>query len=139
MELWNIMDIDDSGQQLTITFSYTQKNFKIALVCARCNQLDRLELWESIQFLSSQNNLPWIFGGDFNVILNEEKKLCRLPFTTIEAIDFINCINQSGLLELKFTGSNYTQWNGQIGNECIIKRLDRILMNQQFMDILLSI
>lgn len=34
-----------------------------------------------------------------------------------------------------FSGSKYTLWNGRIDKACIFKRLDRILVNQEFLDL----
>ena len=44
-------------------------------VYARDNVLERLELWEDLENAAEGNQLPWIVGGDFNVITNEEEKL----------------------------------------------------------------
>lgn len=79
--------------------------------------------------------MPWVVGGNFNVILNEDEKLVGLPFTTTKAIDFASCISSCALQELKFTSSNYTWWNGRIERDCIFKRLDKVLINQEFLDI----
>lgn len=78
-------------------------------------------------------DIPWIVGGDFNVILNEEEKMGGL-FEQQEAIDFALCINNCSLIEPKFSRSNYTWWNGRIEKKCIFKRLDRVLVNNVFLD-----
>ncbi|KAG5583446.1 hypothetical protein H5410_054073 [Solanum commersonii] len=36
--------------------------------------LERLELWEEMEELAGNIQIPWLVGGDFNVILNEEEK-----------------------------------------------------------------
>lgn len=73
-------------------------------------------------------------GGDFNVILHEEEKMGGLTFTQQEEVDFAQCINNCALTE-NFTGSNFTWWNGRINEGCILKRLDRILVNFDFLEI----
>jgi len=77
-------------------------------------------------------------GGDFNVILNAEEKLGGLPFVHSEASDFAHCVNNSALMELPTTRSKFTWWNGRIEEGCIFKRLDRVLVNQEFLDLLPS-
>ncbi|XP_055831093.1 uncharacterized protein LOC129900189 [Solanum dulcamara] len=72
-------------------------------------------------------------GGDFIVIVNEEK-LGGLPFTQHEAYNFTQYINNCGLSEVKLTGSKYTWWNGRIEEDCMLKRLDRIMGNSTFMN-----
>ncbi|KAG5599847.1 hypothetical protein H5410_031217 [Solanum commersonii] len=121
--------IIDSYQQITMTFSNDNKLLLITAVYARCNTLERLELWEQLEELTQGNLLPWVIGGDFNVILNEEEKLGGLDFTQHEAIDFASCISNCALSELKTTGSKFTWWNGRIEEACIFKRLNRVLVN----------
>lgn len=41
-------------------------------VYPRCNTLKRLELWEDLQATDTAG-CPWMVGGYFNVILNEEE------------------------------------------------------------------
>lgn len=73
--------------------------------------------------MERSDNMPWIVEGDFNVILNEDEKLGGLPFLQQEAV------------EVKFTGSNYIWWNDRIEEESILKRLDRILVKNNFLEI----
>ncbi|KAH0712342.1 hypothetical protein KY289_008301 [Solanum tuberosum] len=42
------------------------------------------------------------------------------------------------LSEVQTIGSNFTWWNGRIEEECIFKRLDRILVNQEFVEVFQS-
>lgn len=77
-------------------------------------------------------------GGDFNVILFEEEKQGGLQFTYAEAQDFAGCISSCALTELKHKGGSFTWWNGRVGEECIFKRLDMVLANQEFIQILPS-
>lgn len=50
-------------------------------------------------------------------------------------MDFAQCISNCGLTELNFIGSNYTWWNGRINEECVFKRLDRVLANAELREI----
>ncbi|KAH0672993.1 hypothetical protein KY290_025274 [Solanum tuberosum] len=78
-------------------------------VYARCNALDRLELWEELEGIAEDWRIPWM-----------------------EAIEFALCISSYALTEVKLSGSKYTWWNGRIDEACIFKRLDRILVNALF-------
>lgn len=55
--------------------------FKTTPIYARCNALKRLELLENMKKIEESNIKPWIVGGDFYVIANEEEKLKGLFFT----------------------------------------------------------
>lgn len=48
-------------------------SFFITTVYARCTQLERLDLRDELEHIDVAN-YPWIVGGDYNVILNEDKK-----------------------------------------------------------------
>ncbi|KAH0776264.1 hypothetical protein KY290_007675 [Solanum tuberosum] len=109
---WKGEVVRDNGQHLTIKFSR--------------NSMEELEL------VAKDNTLPWLVGGDFNVILNDEEKQGGLDFTQSKALDFSQCVNNCALTELKYTGSKFTWWNGRIEGKCIFKRLDIILRNQEF-------
>lgn len=47
----------------------------ISLVYTRCNTQERLELWDELQCFEPNSQIPWIIGGGFNAIFNEEEKL----------------------------------------------------------------
>ncbi|KAG5570896.1 hypothetical protein H5410_060662 [Solanum commersonii] len=106
----------------------------ITTVYARCNTLDRLELWEDLEEESCNIDLPWVVGGDFNVIMDTPENMGGLLVMQHEIMDFAQCINTYVLTELKFTGSKYAWWNGRIKDDCIFKRLDRVFGNQEFMN-----
>lgn len=59
-------------QQLTLKFFDTeeQKESMLTLVYAKCDHNDRIELWDSLYYLASDMTIPWMIGGDFNVIWN---------------------------------------------------------------------
>ncbi|XP_070033112.1 uncharacterized protein [Nicotiana tomentosiformis] len=94
--------------------------------------IDQLELWDNLYYLASDMELPWLVGGDFHVILNEEEKIGGLPVYPPEYEDFAFCVNSCELFDTGHTGSPFTWWNGRANEECIFKRLDTIFVNQQF-------
>lgn len=64
----------NSIQQITIKFTKFNKSFVIISVYARCTALQRLELWEELESIVA-DELPWMVGGDLNIILNEDQML----------------------------------------------------------------
>ncbi|XP_009758676.1 uncharacterized protein LOC107822524 [Nicotiana tabacum] len=73
--------------------------------------------------------------GDFNVIWDEEERFGGLHVSLNEVNDLRHCVNTCNLTDLGFKGSIYTWWNGQAGDDCIFKRLDRCLANTEFQQI----
>ncbi|KAG5599866.1 hypothetical protein H5410_031236 [Solanum commersonii] len=86
--------IEDSIQQMTLQVVHQNKGVEamVIIVYVSCNAINREELWNSIQQISSHFSLPWLVGGDFNVILSLEEKLGGLPVYYQETEDFANCI-----------------------------------------------
>lgn len=122
-------------QQITVKFIYNNKSFLISIVYTRCSALEILELWDKFQSVGISWDIPLIIGGDFNIILNKEEKMGGLAFEQQEAMDFAFFISSCSLSEVKFSGSNFTWWNGRIEDEYIFKRLDRVLVNNPLLDI----
>ncbi|XP_075092414.1 uncharacterized protein LOC142172648 [Nicotiana tabacum] len=93
-------------QQLTLRLFHTESHveFVLTLIYAKCDAIERIELWDSLYAMARDMDAPWLVGGDFNVIWDEEEKF----------------------------GSIFTWWNGRAEEDCIFKRLDRCLANLQF-------
>ncbi|XP_075107098.1 uncharacterized protein LOC107803644 [Nicotiana tabacum] len=79
--------------------------------------------------------LPWVVGGDFNVIMDEDEKIGGLPVYPPEYEKFAACVNSCGLFEVGFKGSPFTWWNSIANSECIFKRLDRVFVNLPFQNL----
>lgn len=86
--------------------------------------------------IANNTHVPWLVGGDFNVIMEESKKLGGLPITQQETLDFVQCMNSCSLNELRFTGSRYTWWNGKIQEDYVFKRLDRVFGNNELIQLM---
>lgn len=70
--------------------------------------------------------------------MNEDEKLGGLEFQYQEASNFALFISACSPMEVTYTGSDFTRWNGRIEVDCIFKRLDKVLVNQTFIDLFLS-
>ncbi|XP_059290400.1 uncharacterized protein LOC132043958, partial [Lycium ferocissimum] len=128
---WLGVVISESEQQVTLQLTHSSLNQSVlvSVVYAKCARDEREELWEAMVELANQQDLPWIIGGDFNVIVSDEEKQGGLPVSSNETLDFSTCIQICGLIDVGFTGSKFTWWNGRTEEECIFKSLDRILWN----------
>ncbi|XP_060212152.1 uncharacterized protein LOC132639745 [Lycium barbarum] len=126
----------DTNQQISLKLKYSATGIKMiaTFVYAKCSPVERRELWDNIYSLANDMSLPWLVGGGgFNVILSEEKKIGGFPVDPSECDDFAFYVNSSELFDMGFKGSPYTWWNGRAAEgDCILKRLDRILVNIPF-------
>lgn len=128
----NMEIMQDSEQKITIRLSIQGKNLCVTMVYAKCNATTRLRLWDDIYAISNNMTDPWIIGGDFNVIINEEEKIGGLPILPAEYDDFAFCVNSCKLYEVQYKESPITWWNGRTDEHCIYKKLDKMLTNSQF-------
>ncbi|XP_009595534.1 uncharacterized protein [Nicotiana tomentosiformis] len=132
MVQWDV--VIDTDQQLTIMVYHQdiENHIMMTFVYAKCSSLERLELWDNLYYLDRDMELPWVVGGDFNMILNEEEKIGGLPVYPPEYEDFVFYVNSCGLFDMGYKGSPFIWWNGRPNSECIFKRLDRSFVNMPF-------
>ncbi|KAG5605354.1 hypothetical protein H5410_026846 [Solanum commersonii] len=117
IDIWIFIDetmeydvVRDEDQMLAVKVSNRGIGIDvlISMVYAKCTQGERLQLWESLSELSMAVNVPWLIGGYFNVIHNENEKLAGRPVTEAEVRDFNHCLNVCNLEDQEFKGSKYT-------------------------------
>nr|XP_009760649.1 PREDICTED: uncharacterized protein LOC104212974 [Nicotiana sylvestris] len=117
--------VGDTEQQMTVRVFYHDlgQHMMMTFIYAKYSAMERLELWDHLYYLASDMKLPWLVGGDFNVILHEEK-IGGLP---------VHPPDQG------YKRSPFTWWNGRSNVACIFKRLDKIFANLPFQNILPTI
>ncbi|KAL0290874.1 UNVERIFIED_CONTAM: hypothetical protein Sradi_7040400 [Sesamum radiatum] len=95
-------------------------------IYAKCYRNPRRILWEELVKLSNQD-APWIVGGDFNVILhpNENQGGDIQRMGPME--DFNDMMTDTGLIDAGFEGEPFT-WT----NKRIWRRLDRVLYSKEW-------
>ncbi|XP_020252332.1 uncharacterized protein LOC109829702 [Asparagus officinalis] len=97
------------------------------------NQMEgRRSLWQDILTLKSHINGPWLLAGDFNSILSGEEKLGGAPISDTDTCDFQEFISSSHLKHLKSTCCYFTWCNKQDVDTRIWSRLDRVLVNDDW-------
>ncbi|XP_060202667.1 uncharacterized protein LOC132631084 [Lycium barbarum] len=138
-KIWIFVDAEiqveimrDTEQLLSCRFTHLGDGQELVLtvVYASTDRNGRIALWEDLYDMSSHITIPWLVGGDFNVITDDIEKFGGLPVQFAETEDFRQCIDICQLMDLGFTGSMFTWWNGRSDEACIFKRLDRCLGNQ---------
>ncbi|XP_070036854.1 uncharacterized protein [Nicotiana tomentosiformis] len=121
-KIWVFVDEDhavvvlmDMEQQLTLhlTNMDSYKTFIVTLVYVKFAPIERIELWDSIYALARDMTTPWLVGGDFNIIWDEDEKFGGLSVSLNEINDCRHCVNTCNLFDLGFKGSIFTWWNGR--------------------------
>ncbi|KAL4290041.1 hypothetical protein GQ457_14G004340 [Hibiscus cannabinus] len=102
----------------------TRKSFFITFVYASPNAYRRSFVWDRIRVLEHGLDLPWILGGDFNVIgsMNERQGGSVTRYGVCSR--FCDFLFQSGLVDMGFSGPKFTWRRGSLS-----QRLDRCLCN----------
>lgn len=103
-----------------------------SFIYAKCRRYQRMILWDDLISIANNISVPWLVGGDFNVItMNKEKKGTHPP--DINAImDFNNFIMRAGLSDTGYVGHDFTWCNNRSGDDKVWERLDRFLVNGPF-------
>ncbi|XP_070009705.1 uncharacterized protein [Nicotiana sylvestris] len=133
-EVFEVTVMYNMVEQLTLRLFHTESHveFVLTLIYAKCDAIEMIELWDSLYEMARDMDAPWLVGGDFNVIWDEEEKFGGLPVSLNEIDDFRHCVNTCNIFDLGFKGSIFTWWNGRAEEDCIFKRLDRCLANVEF-------
>lgn len=122
MDQYVIMNVSmNGGISLMITCDY-----------ANCDRRTRISLWHDLNQFDHRE--PWMISGDFNVVLSKEEKLEGNQININDVNDFQNMINASGLTDGGYIGSKDTWSNNRLRNACILERLDRVLLNPNWID-----
>ncbi|XP_062119711.1 uncharacterized protein LOC133834174 [Humulus lupulus] len=93
----------------------------------------REQLWKDLQELASGITKPWMVIGDFNEILSLQDRIGKKSTTKISS-NFLQCLQSCQLKDLKFSGCYYTWNNKQRAEEKVYSKIDRALVNSQWID-----
>uniref|UniRef100_A0A803MS51 Endonuclease/exonuclease/phosphatase domain-containing protein n=1 Tax=Chenopodium quinoa TaxID=63459 RepID=A0A803MS51_CHEQI len=78
---------------------------------------------------------PWLYGGDFNLLLQSSEKMGGRVFNSEEADILREAVDYCHLEDLGYVGHDFTWSNNRGGDENIQERLDRYLANHEWRDL----
>ncbi|GJX60328.1 hypothetical protein Tco_0291718 [Tanacetum coccineum] len=96
---------------------------------------ERRQLWSDLGMHKYVvRGFPWVLIGDFNVALNLEDSFSGSSTLNSAMYDFKACVNKIEVMDINATGLHYT-WNQKLkGGGGVLKKLDRIMGNIDFID-----
>ncbi|KAJ0964644.1 hypothetical protein J5N97_025782 [Dioscorea zingiberensis] len=111
------------------------KTWLISIVYNGQTVKEQQSTWLELNKLTSVVG-PWIILGDFNTVrTHEERKGGKPNWTSGMKSDLFNSfIIHNNLVELKFSGPEFTWCNNQRGSSRIWTRLDRALCNNEWLN-----
>lgn len=129
--------ISHSANHIDITIKHSAKSptWRFTGIYGSPARHRRKDTWELLKELSTNNSLPWMLMGDFNDILSPEEKLggAQQPLWLMQG--FREAIEFSGLRNFEFKGYQFTWERGRGTPNWVREKLDRILVNDGWLDI----
>ncbi|KAK4381101.1 hypothetical protein Sango_3000100 [Sesamum angolense] len=111
------------------------ENDVAGLKSAAGQDIPKRGLWDVLKTLSNSiSDEPWLVLGDFNAVIDDSEVCGRAADTSVSMAEFHNCILDTGLLHLPFTGCPFTWHNCSEGTRSLWKRLDRMLVNEMWLE-----
>ncbi|KAF5462658.1 hypothetical protein F2P56_018646, partial [Juglans regia] len=139
---WNIPNIFEivlcTIQSVSGWFKWDAHRVLVTFVYAKCSYVDRRELWHDLEEWTDLDQ-PWLVLGDFNVIRRDSERVGGNPRPFISMLEFNNCIDRCGLLEVSSSGQRMSWCNGHGGVSRSWAKLDRVLMNNFFANLFPSV
>ncbi|KAL2237302.1 UNVERIFIED_CONTAM: hypothetical protein Sindi_0921900 [Sesamum indicum] len=136
----NFIDVDviECGTKFIhchVNIRALQESIAITVIYGANEVVERRELWGSLETIAMQCiDIPWLVGGDFNAV-RDLSEICGASRDIRKAMEEFNiCIKNAGLLPLPMQGEWYTWHNCSANPRNLWKRLDRMLINDTWMD-----
>ncbi|XP_043696901.1 uncharacterized protein LOC122647612 [Telopea speciosissima] len=98
----------------------------------------RRELWRDLGSIANSILDPWAVLGDFNVVRYQHEKIGGDSIRQEAVDEFNSFIDDSGLVDLKWKGEFLTWNNRQDGDARICCKLDSVMVNLAWIDVLRS-
>lgn len=119
----NVDFVDANVQSITVKITLPGKpTWLFSAIYASPTPTVRSMLWNCLDNLILNHDLPWVLMGDFNELVSSSDKNCGSLNGRFGGL--CNWINRNAMLDLGFVGSCYTWTNNRIK-----ERLDRSFCN----------
>ena len=90
---------------------------------------DREVFFDEVKQIIAGYDVPWVLGGDFNIVRNSEEKIGSVHNQSAMQC-FVDFAEDLGLIDLPLTGDRFT-W-GNYRDQPSFSRLDRFLIAPDF-------
>jgi len=125
-----LLDIND--QSISLKVDLSGKEFGITVVYASTCYVKRRSLWSAITNLHSQHDIPWNCIGDFNTILGSHEQRSHYTPARLAMEEFQQWSDTNNFIHLNTRRASYTWSNGRKGRFNIQRRLDRVIVNHNW-------
>ncbi|GJX43346.1 hypothetical protein Tco_0260022 [Tanacetum coccineum] len=138
MDVVSLQVLSFSAQTLHVSILHKASNKSLfcTFIYARNLQSERRGLWADLELHRHVvRDKPWVLIGDFNVALNMEDIYSGSSSMNSAMCDFKECVEKIKIIDINSSGLHYT-WNKKPkGGRGVLKKLDRIMGNLEFVDL----
>ncbi|KAJ9541666.1 hypothetical protein OSB04_028172 [Centaurea solstitialis] len=111
-----------------------QASFFITIVYGANGVIDRKQLWSGLRKAKViMGTKPWVIMGDFNSMLFPHDGFGGCSRRNLSMDDFGACVEDVEVVDLSYTGIQYTWIQKPKGGDGLHRKLDRIMGNVEFM------
>ncbi|XP_074288696.1 uncharacterized protein LOC141613853 [Silene latifolia] len=116
-----------------VTVLAFEQTFYLTMIYAFNAGAERAELWNWLNYFALQCPGPWALAVDFNTVIHPDERMGG--HTKQEDMEeFLNCLGNCGMVDILATGAFFTRNNKQDVEHRKHSRLDRFLINQEWLD-----
>ncbi|XP_074265765.1 uncharacterized protein LOC141588209 [Silene latifolia] len=128
-----------NSQVITVQVSELDSGdeFLLSVVYGSNDEVERLAMWSHLKEIKDNYSGPWGVCGDFNSVLHFNERIGR-EILWAEIADFRDCVDYCGLMDIKGQGAFYTCNNKQVPASRSFSRIDRFMVNVEWMDLYLA-
>lgn len=135
--LWNrslnIQIIDTHPQFITLqVFQENLGWWRLSIIYGSPNLYLRRRLFTNLTCANSNFQGPWLMAGDFNSVTSQEEVNNSESFSLTRCTDFNEWLFREGLIDLGYTGTQFTWMRGTNPSTFKATRLDRALGNVEW-------
>ncbi|KAL0404249.1 UNVERIFIED_CONTAM: hypothetical protein Sradi_2065700 [Sesamum radiatum] len=130
-----VLMVDKQFIHCSLVNKRTSTNCLISVVYEDCDSARRRLLWGGLQSLSEGiTDVPCYVLGDFNAVIDSSESCGRVAEVNNAIAEFREFITEAALVHLPFTGCPYTWHNCSEGSRSLWRRLDRVLVNEVWLE-----
>ena len=126
-ELGNLEVVKSSDQFIHARIGSGAEVINLIVVYAAPTPSRRSGLWAVLEEVISNADGPVFVGGDFNTIVRLDERTGGNGSLSEDSLMFGDWINNTSLIDMGFSGNQFTWKRGKTENTFVAKRLDRVL------------
>ncbi|KAJ9542089.1 hypothetical protein OSB04_028595 [Centaurea solstitialis] len=112
------------------------KAFFITVVYGSNSMVERKELWSGLRKAKVlMGDKPWVVVGDFSSILFPHDGFGGCSRRNPSMEDFFHCVEDIEIFDINYSGIQYTWVQKPRGGDGLLRKLDRIMSNTQFLSL----